>query len=100
MMGCAQDTARMPQILPFITHPVTPNSPALRLAAVVPSDDSDLPDAIRSLYVGTGGDVVMVDTSGNTVIHKNVGSGAYLGPFNVARVKATGTTALDLVGYV
>jgi hypothetical protein len=74
--------------------------PALRMTTIAPSDASDLPVAVRMIYVGVGGDVNMTDTEGNTVLHKNAGAGCYLGPFRVARVRTSGTTATNLVGYV
>lgn len=90
----------MPAILPFGQNNVNPNTPALAMVPIVPSDAGNLVNAIRQLYVGTGGDVTVIDAFGNTVTHKNAPGGGYLGPFCVVQVKATGTTATDLVGYV
>lgn len=51
----------------------------------------------RGLYVGTGGDVTAVLEQGSTaVLFKAVPTGAIL-PICATRVKATGTTATDLV---
>lgn len=85
---------------PFSNFAAGPNSPALSLVAIVTSDTTDLVQTVRQIYVGVAGDVTVVDSQGNTVTHKNVPQGAYIGPFCVARVKATGTTATNLVGYV
>ena len=90
----------MPAIRPFETQLITALSPALSLIALTPSDSVDITSSVRMIYVGTGGNVAVMDLSGNTVVHKNVSSGSYLGPFHVARVLATGTTDADLVGYV
>jgi hypothetical protein len=49
-----------------------------------------------SLYIGTGGDLKVVDSSGNTTIFANVPGGTIL-PVLVTQVFATGTTASDLI---
>jgi hypothetical protein len=90
----------MPAAKPFTAAGNGPLSPALRMLAITPDNSNDVATAFRMIYVGTGGDVVVVDTEGNTVTHKNAGSGTYLGPFQVARVMATNTTAQNLIGYV
>jgi len=74
--------------------------PAFYMTAITPSDTVDLVDALVSIYVGVGGDVCVIDTAGNTVTHVGAPQGGYIGPFSVARVKATGTTATNLIGYV
>lgn len=74
-------------------------SPSIALADITPSDSADLPTMARLIYVGVGGDVVVIDINGVTVTHKNAPTGGYLGPFAVARVKATGTTATNLIAY-
>lgn len=84
----------------FNSHAASPISPALSMAAITPSDSADLANVARMIFVGTGGNVVVVDTAGNTVTHKNVASGSYIGPFKVARVNATNTTATDMIGYI
>ena len=73
---------------------------ALSLRTITPSDSIDMVDAVRMIYVGVSGDVNLVDSRGNTVLHKNVFAGSYLGPFSVMRVMATSTTATNLIGYV
>lgn len=73
---------------------------ALYMFNLTPSDSAGLGDSVRQIYVGTGGDVSLVDARGNTVIHKNASAGTYLGPFNVVKVNSTGTTATNLIGYV
>lgn len=85
---------------PFADFQASPQSPAVSLVAITPNDSTDLATAVRSIYVGVGGDVCVIDTAGNTVTHVAAPQGGYLGPFHVARVKATGTTATNLIGYV
>jgi hypothetical protein len=90
----------MPATNPYSAFASGPQAPALYMIAITPSDSDDLSIAIRQIYIGVGGNVTVVDTAGNTVTHINVAQGGYIGPFSVARVKATGTTATNLVGYV
>ncbi len=90
----------MPATNIFSVNQPTPQSPAVSMVAITPSDDTDLTTAVRSIYIGVGGDVCVIDTAGNTVTHVGAPQGGYIGPFHVARVKATGTTATSLIGYV
>lgn len=74
----------------------SPDSPARRLEAVTPSDTVDLVYMSRALYVGTAGDISVIDYFGATVLLKNVPVGVL--PVCVQRVRATGTTASNIVG--
>jgi len=73
------------------------DSPAFNAEDVTPHNDNDLPNASRAIYVGGTGDlsVVMVN-GGAAVVFKNVVSGSLL-PIRAARVRATDTTATDIV---
>jgi hypothetical protein len=77
---------------------MTMSKGAYNLAAITPSDSTDLPDGVcTAVWVGTGGDIaVRTQPMGGSVILKNV-PGGY--PLNVEakRILATGTTATDLV---
>ena len=76
-----------------------PNSgPANGLVALSPSDSADAAYKVRQIYVGTAGDVRVMQ-GGVAVTFRNVPAGATLGPFLVDKVLATGTTAADLVGF-
>jgi len=71
--------------------------PAINFLAVTPSDTVDLlPTGARALYVGTGGDVVAINASGDPITFKNVPSGAFM-PIYTTRVNATDTTADDII---
>jgi hypothetical protein len=73
------------------------SAPAAASAAIVPSDTAPLPSIPRAIYVGTGGDLVMrgkLDDADLT--WRNVPSGALL-PFRAGWVRASGTSAADLV---
>ena len=76
----------------------TLESPARRAVAIVPSDTEDLGRITRSLYVGGVGDlsVILVD-DGAAVLFVAVPAGSFL-PIRASRVRATGTTATNLVG--
>lgn len=78
----------MSAINPFSSNQPGPISPAASLVAITPNDSADLTTVVRSIYVGVGGDVCVVDTAGNTVTHVGAAQGGYLGPFAVSRVNA------------
>jgi hypothetical protein len=69
---------------------------AQNVAAVTPNDTTDLAYQTTALFVGTGGAVAVIDGSGNTTTLGNVPSGTTV-PIYVTRVKATGTTASNIV---
>lgn len=70
--------------------------PARAARPVSPSDAADLPDGpARSLFVGTGGVLRIVDESGFTLDVRS--ADAQYHPIGVARVLATGTTAAEIV---
>lgn len=70
-------------------------SPAYHSAEIVPNDSTDLSTDARALYVGTGGDVRVTTSGGDTVTFRNVPAGIL--PVRIRRVFALGTTAADLV---
>jgi hypothetical protein len=65
-------------------------------AAVTPSDSVDLHNQARALYVGSGGNLVVVLPSGQQVTLLNVQGGAQI-PLEVNRVMATGTTVGNIL---
>ena len=76
--------------------------PTNQWVALVPSDSVD-PDIYtqkqrltQGVYVGTGGDVALVDQSGTVTVFPNVSSCTTLNVV-VRRVNASGTTASGLV---
>ena len=68
--------------------------------AVNKSDTVDItginPNTPATLFVGGGGDVVVITIGGSTLTLKNIADGSFL-PIQVTRVKSTGTTATDIV---
>lgn len=83
---------------PFATTSPGLSGPAGHAFAVTPNDGADLAVVTRGLYVGTGGDLSLV-LKGNVSAVSFVGvAGGSVLPLRVARVRATGTTATDIVG--
>jgi hypothetical protein len=73
-------------------------APARAPFAITPSDTERLPAPTKAIYVGTGGAVVVrgVDAAAD-VTYRNVPGGSYL-IICASHVRASGTTAADLVG--
>lgn len=65
-------------------------------AAIVPNDAADLSFTTRALYVGGAGNVNLVDANGTNTLFSGVTAGTVL-PVRISRVKATNTTATNLV---
>ena len=81
---------------PFVIDSL--DSPARAPFAIVPSDTLPLSPVPKRLYVGTGGHVVLRGMDGAAdVTYRNVASGVYLN-VRPGFVRATGTTAADLIG--
>ena len=81
----------------FSNHADQVSAPATRAAAVTPHDSNALTDSPKALFVGTGGNITMRGVNGGTdQLWKNVPSGSLL-PFRAQYVRATGTTAADLL---
>jgi hypothetical protein len=72
------------------------DSPCRSAAAVTPSDTTDLGFVSRQLFVGGAGNVTAIMADGTTVLFTGVLAGAFL-PIRCSRVKATGTTATNMV---
>jgi hypothetical protein len=76
------------------------SAPASRCVAVTPSDGLALPETPKALYVGTGGSIVLQGVGGGgDVTLANVPGGCVL-PIRVAFVRASGTTAADIVALL
>ena len=66
---------------------------------ITPSDTVDLPYLSSAIYCGGNGDIAVINRAGETVTFKGMWEGQYL-PICAVRVKATGTTATNLVNLV
>lgn len=80
----------------FHTHVPGLESPAMRLAAVTPDDDANLPVITRAIAVGGEGFVQVTTMMGDTGRVFVVPGAPF--PVRAARIWATGTTATDIVG--
>lgn len=73
------------------------SAPATRAVAVVPHDVTALADIPKALFVGTGGTIVMRGVGGGVdATWKGVPGGSVL-PFRAQYVRATGTSATDIL---
>lgn len=77
----------------------TSDAPATDYFAVTPSDTTNFTTPARSLYVGSGGNVVCVNGEGEAVTFTGVPTGAIL-PVVAYRVNSTSTTAASIVGLL
>ena len=83
---------------PFGAHCDTILAPSRNPYAIVPSDTAELPLLPKGIYVGTGGDVVLRgQDAGADVTYRNLGDGSYIA-VRAQYVRATGTTAANLIG--
>jgi hypothetical protein len=81
----------------FSSNADSVSAPATRAVAVSPHDTNALADIPKALFVGTGGNLTMRGVAGiSDQMWRNVPSGSVL-PFRAQYVRATGTTAADLL---
>jgi hypothetical protein len=82
---------------PFAGAVDSVHAPATRAVAVVPHDVNALADIPKALFVGAGGRLVLRGVAGGAdVTFRNVADGTVL-PVRAQFVRATGTTAADIV---
>lgn len=81
----------------YDTRASQPTAPAGHGFAIIPDDENDLPRETRAIYVGGQGNLSVTLSSGDEVALVSVPSGAVL-PLRAIRIRATGTTATNLVG--
>jgi hypothetical protein len=87
----------MPATDSFATNAAGLTSPIENGFAIIPHDTNELTAVTRELYVGSGGDIVLVLKNGDEVTLSHVAGGSRL-PYRARQIKATGTTASDMVG--
>lgn len=72
------------------------DSPATDGFDVTPDDDADLQFVTRFLYIGGAGDVSLVTKGGSTLTFTGLSAGSIL-TIRASRVRATGTTATNII---
>lgn len=73
------------------------SAPSCAPYAIVPHDANPLPAIPKGIFVGTGGTVTLRGKDGQAdVTYKNLGDGSYI-EVRALYVRATGTTATDLI---
>lgn len=76
-----------------------PHLPSRRPFAIAPHDTVPLTRVPKAIYIGSGGTVVLRGMDGQAdVTFKNLANGQIL-PVRAAFVRASGTTAGDLIGF-
>lgn len=76
----------------------TPSAPSLAPFAIQPHDANPLPTVPKGIYVGTGGDVTLRGVQGDAdVVYRNLPDASYIA-VRAGFVRATGTTAVNLIG--
>lgn len=80
----------------FESYSTGMSGPANDAAAVTPNDGADLAFTARALYVGGAGDISVITQGGQTVLFAGASAGSII-PIRAARVRATGTTATNIV---
>ena len=70
---------------------------SMKSFAITKSDTDDFAFLVRGIYVGTTGNVVVVNPDDTTVTFTSVPAGAIL-PVQARRVNSTSTTASNMVG--
>jgi hypothetical protein len=88
----------MPMPDKFRSFADTPGTSSRAPFAIVPQDTAELPSIPKGIYVGTGGDVVLRGVDGAAdVTYRNLPDASYIA-VRASHVRATGTTAANLIG--
>ncbi|MFC3100234.1 spike base protein, RCAP_Rcc01079 family [Altererythrobacter lauratis] len=76
----------------------SPMAPATQCFAITPDDVAELPRATKAIYIGSAGDVVLrALNAADDVTFRNLAAGSVL-DVRARFVRASGTTATDIVG--
>ncbi len=83
----------------FGAKAATITGPALGAFVITPNDSTDLTDPIRQITINASGTVSFVSSrDGQTYTTDTLPVGSY--PMFASRIRATGTTATGLTGWV
>lgn len=81
----------------FSTASDSLTAPSRRPFVIVPHDRNRLPIVPKGIYVGTGGDVTLRGIEAESdVTYRNLPDASYIS-VRASHVRATGTTATDLI---
>jgi len=81
----------------FANYADAPDAPSRAPFAITPHDTNPLPVIAKGIYVGSGGDVVLRGVNGQSdVTYKNLPDASYISVM-ASYVRATGTTAANLI---
>ncbi|PTR14322.1 spike base protein, RCAP_Rcc01079 family (plasmid) [Cereibacter azotoformans] len=83
---------------PFKFHHAGLTAPASGALVITPSDGSDLPSAIRAVTLGGEGRLSFVGWDGQIHMTGPLPAGTYA--LLACRIRATGTTATDITGWI
>jgi len=83
---------------PFASSSDSLIAPAREAFPITPDDAANIPRATKAVYVGSGGNIVLRAVGSDAdVVFRNVAAGSVLA-VRLSAVRATGTTANDLIG--
>ena len=74
-------------------------NPSYRVFPCVPSDSVNFTAEVRQLYIGSGGNLTVVNQDNSTATFVGLLSGSFVGPFFIKRVNATGTTCTNILPF-
>ena len=83
---------------PFHYHSRGVTGPAMGSFAITPADGTDLSTDVRAVTIGTAGTLSWVGIDGTTYTTASLPAGTY--PLTARRIRATGTTAAQITGWI
>lgn len=94
----ASQAERSPMTDSLQNHSDTAMAPSRAPFAIIPNDSAELPAIPKGIYVGTGGHVTLRGVGANAdVTYRNLPDASYIA-VRAQYVRATGTSASDLIG--
>ena len=83
---------------PFSSCAKSATGPAIGSVAITPNNSADVVTALRAITIGGSGTVSWVGTNGVTYSTGVLPVGTY--PMFAVRIRATGTTATNITGWL
>ena len=75
-------------------------NPSPLIINVTPHASTNFTQEVRQIYVGTAGNLAVVNLDNSVVVFQNLNAGTTIGPFYIKRVNASGTTCTGIVGFI